>query len=203
MRYLFSQERKEIRGKFNRERLVLAAMQNVNQLYYMMDTQFEGLYDIEAYERRRQYGPNEIKLSGHALKSGALFADYGELDFLVNTLSKQKAAVFRKGTDLYVETDIDSIVPGDIVFLSSGDVVPADVRILYDRELLVDQHIFTSDEDPVLKRSSLGGYSCSMSVVAGIPDICLMGTQVISGMARALVIGTGSATYLGKIVYGY
>ena len=192
-----------MRGKFNRERLVLAAMQNVNQLYFMMDTQFEGIYQADAAERKREYGENVIKFSSTRADTSSLTCSLKELHDLLGEMARQKSAVFRKGMDLYSEIDSRDVVPGDMLFLTSGDIVPADVRIIYEREFYVDQKLFSGSAESVRKDHSLNGYTCSMFSIVDIPDICLMGCRVTGGVAKAVAIGTGSATYLGKLIYGY
>ena len=178
-------------------------MQNADQLYFMMDTQFGGIYQADAAERKKEYGENIIRPSGRNLSMDMMHISYRALLDLVAELMRQKTAVFRKGMDLYMEIDSRDIVPGDMVFLSSGDIVPADVRIIHERQLMVRQHIFTGVDAPVQKYNSLNGCRCSLTSIADIPDICLMGTSVVGGVAKAVVIGTGSATYFGKLVYGY
>lgn len=203
MRYILRFGKKEITCRFNRERLVLAAMQNKDQLFFMMDTQPEGIYQRDAAERKLQFGENLVKLNGNNKLLRTLQINYRELESIILELSRQKASVFRKGLELYVEINCNDIVPGDMLFLSSGDIIPADVRLIYENSFYVDQHIFTGNSDKVRKKSSLDGYTFSMHSIADIPNICLMGTRVVGGVAKALAIGTGSASYLGKLVYGY
>lgn len=201
--YVLRYGHKELTSKFNRDRLVLSAIQNKEQLYFMMDTQFDGLYQRDAVERKKQYGDNTLKLSGRNKDIKLLRIKYKELESIITELTRQKVAVFRKNMDLYVEIDCSNVVPGDMVFLTSGDIVPADVRIIYENGLYVDQHLFTGAKDKIKKSHTIKGYSCSMFSIVDIPNICLMGTRVVGGVARAVAIGTGGATYLGKLVYGY
>ena len=203
MMYILRYRRKEVASKFNRDRLILSAIQNKDQLYFMMDTEFDGIYQREAVERKRQYGENTLKLSGRNKDIRLLPIKYKELENLVTELSRQKVAVFRKNMELYVEIECRDVVPGDMIFLTSGDIVPADVRIIYENGLYVDQHVFTGIKDKIKKGPTTSGYSCSMFSIIDIPNICLMGTRIVGGVARAVAIGTGSATYLGKLVYGY
>ena len=207
MKHLLKHKFGESARPYNRERLIWAALQDIHQLFFMMDTRMEGLYPAEASERRKDYGANVLpqKVMDKAVVHTAfpLGVTQQDVEMLLKQLSQQKVAVFRSGMDIYVEVDIASLVPGDIIFVSFGDIVPADVRILHARELLVNQYLMTGDRQVTVKSSSMDGFACTMSSITGLPNICLMGTTVIGGMARAVVIGTGSATYLGKMLYGY
>jgi Mg2+-importing ATPase len=98
------------------------------------------------------------------------------------------ATVERRG--VRQETDIKQLVPGDLVFLSAGDMIPADCRILQSKDLFVSEAMLTGESLPVEKREVAS---------VELDNICFMGTNVISGTARALVITTGSQTYFGSI----
>ncbi|MDE3214334.1 MAG: magnesium-translocating P-type ATPase [Bacteroidota bacterium] len=96
------------------------------------------------------------------------------------------------------EIDIKEIVPGDIVILSAGDMIPADCRILQSKDLFVSQSMLTGESLPVEKREM------RVTGVAGKPpmeldNICFMGTNVISGTALAIAVTTGNQTYFGSI----
>ncbi|WP_020466466.1 magnesium-translocating P-type ATPase [Singulisphaera acidiphila] len=104
------------------------------------------------------------------------------------------------------ETPIKHLVPGDVVLLSAGDMIPADVVLLGAKDLFVSQSILTGESLPVEKFAHPFGTSSSQAngtVPAGhaldVPNACFMGTNVVSGTARALVVATGSATYLGRL----
>ena len=135
MKYIFNFENKEKPIRFNREKLLLSALQKPEQLYYMMDTQYEGIYQAEALERKRSYGSNSFQM---LLKKSSfrLLEDRKEqICKALSTLSGQKTSVFRKGFHFYSEVDSEELVPGDVVFISRGDIVPSDLRIVFSRKI--------------------------------------------------------------------
>ena len=97
------------------------------------------------------------------------------------------------------ETPIDEIVVGDVVHLSSGDVVPADLRIFAARDLFVSQASLTGESEPVEKRAELGAAAqAEASSLTDLEDIAFMGSTVISGNARGVVMATGARTMFGE-----
>lgn len=97
------------------------------------------------------------------------------------------------------ETPIDEIVVGDVVHLSSGDVVPADLRIFAARDLFVSQASLTGESEPVEKRAELGAAAqAEASSLTDLEDIAFMGSTVISGNARGVVVATGARTMFGE-----
>ncbi len=97
------------------------------------------------------------------------------------------------------ETPIDEIVVGDVVHLSSGDVVPADLRIFAARDLFVSQASLTGESEPAEKRAELGAAAqAEASSLTDLEDIAFMGSTVISGNARGVVVATGARTMFGE-----
>lgn len=97
------------------------------------------------------------------------------------------------------ETPIDEIVVGDVVHLSSGDVVPADLRIFAAHDLFVSQASLTGESEPVEKRAELGtAAQAEASSLTDLEDIAFMGSTVISGNARGVVVATGARTMFGE-----
>ena len=92
--------------------------------------------------------------------------------------------------------DVEEIVPGDIVVLSSGDMIPGDVRFLEVKDLFVDQASLTGESNPVEKFAK---YEEEISSVTDIPNIGFMGTNIVSGRATAIVLKTGNDTYFGSM----
>ncbi|MGZ3790412.1 MAG: magnesium-translocating P-type ATPase, partial [Bacteriovorax sp.] len=109
------------------------------------------------------------------------------------------ASVLRKdspqGSTAFIEVPLAQVVPGDIVRLSAGDMIPADLRVLSAKDLFTNQAALTGESMPVEK------FSIAEKCGAGIelPNICFMGSNVISGTATAVVIATGPRTYFGSI----
>jgi P-type Mg2+ transporter len=95
----------------------------------------------------------------------------------------------------YREIPLENVVYGDIVHLSAGDIVPADVRLLSAKNLFVNQATLTGEAMPV-EKSSLPRTS---SEPLELDNLCLMATTVVSGTATAIVVQTGSNTYFGAI----
>jgi P-type Mg2+ transporter len=112
-------------------------------------------------------------------------------------------AVLRAGMERPGETPISALVPGDIVWLSAGDMVPADVRLLTAKDLFVSQAMLTGESIPVEKyplpppkpAKPDGGPRNALEQETA----CFMGTNVVSGMATAVVAATGDATYFGAM----
>jgi len=95
------------------------------------------------------------------------------------------------------EVRLAEIVPGDIVYLSAGDIVPADARVINAKDLFVNQSALTGESFPVEKNSlPLKSYDPS---ITGWSNYLFMGTSVVSGTATAVVVKTGNLTEYGKI----
>ena len=91
--------------------------------------------------------------------------------------------------------DIENIVPGDIVKLSSGDMIPGDVRFIETKDLFVDQSSLTGESNPVEKFTELKEYEA----ITDISNIGFMGTNIVSGSSKAIVLSTGNNTYFGSM----
>ena len=97
--------------------------------------------------------------------------------------------------------NVKNLVVGDIVNLSAGSMIPGDLRIIESKDLYVRQSTLTGESDAVKK---VENSEISLNDINGISDldtICFMGTNVISGSAKGVVIKTGDATYFGKIAH--
>jgi len=96
------------------------------------------------------------------------------------------------------ELPIRQIVPGDVVLLSAGDMIPADCRILAAKDLFVSQSAMTGESLPVEKFAQATVADASVGTLE-LNNIAFMGTNVVSGSATAIVIHTGSRTYFGAL----
>lgn len=105
-----------------------------------------------------------------------------------------KASVLRDGEQNEVLTEY--IVPGDIISLRAGDIVPGDCRILQSRDLFVNEATLTGETYPAEK---MAGTLDQDTPLAGRINSLFMGTNVVSGTARAVVVHTGNDTELGSI----
>jgi Mg2+-importing ATPase len=94
------------------------------------------------------------------------------------------------------ELPVENVVPGDIIILSAGDVVPADSLLLDSKELFIDEAAFAGETFPVEKNPGIIAADAPLSKRS---NSLFMGSHVISGKAKALVIKTGKQTEFGKI----
>ncbi|MGI5959133.1 MAG: magnesium-translocating P-type ATPase [Massiliimalia sp.] len=106
--------------------------------------------------------------------------------------------VTRKGQEK-VEIPMDDLVVGDIVHLSAGDMIPADVRILEAKDLFVSQASLTGESEPVEKTPSVCMQSTQKESVTDYTNIAFMGSNVISGSASAVVVCVGDHTLFGSM----
>ena len=121
----------------------------------------------------------------------------GEATSALLRMVKNTCAVKRDGK--IDEMDNRQLVPGDIVHLAAGDMIPADMRIIKSKDFFVSQSSLTGESEPIEKRNCLTDTSLKRGSVVELEDICFMGSTVISGSADGLVIATGSHSYLGTI----
>ena len=103
------------------------------------------------------------------------------------------AIVLRNGKEVSLRTE--KVVKGDIIHLNAGAIIPADVIIIENKDLFLNQSVFTGESAPIEKKASFN----EMNEIFSLSNICLMGTSVISGNATAVVINTGFKTYLGSM----
>ena len=105
-----------------------------------------------------------------------------------------KVTVIRE--NLPMEIDIKTLVPGDVVKLTAGDIVPGDIRIISSKDLFISQSVLTGESNPVEKYSNL---LVKAGAISDLSNIVLMGTNVLSGAATGVVLGTGKQTFLNTI----
>ena len=99
------------------------------------------------------------------------------------------------------DVPLTELVPGDVVLLAAGDLIPADTRLIEARDLFVNQALLTGEPYPVQKRAAgpASPAAAEKQALAEMPQAALMGTSVVSGTARAIVVATGRRTLLGQI----
>jgi Mg2+-importing ATPase len=129
----------------------------------------------------------------------------------LKSMVRTTATVLRRSSysahPLTLEVPIRELVPGDIIQLSAGDMVPADVRLIASRDLFISQAILTGEAIPIEKydamdnvaQKSSDGEVSSENALLELSNICLMGTNVASGTATAVVVATGGRTYFGSL----
>ncbi len=93
-----------------------------------------------------------------------------------------------------LEQPVRDLVVGDIVALAAGDMIPADVRLLTSKDLFINEAALTGEALPAEKFAQ-----SAPSTGHDLPNVCFMGTNVVSGTGTALVLATGSATTFGSI----
>jgi P-type Mg2+ transporter len=105
-----------------------------------------------------------------------------------------KATVFRDGYPK--EIPVEKIVPGDVIHLNGGDLIPGDAVILESKDLFVNEASLTGETFPAEK---IGGILPSATSLSQRTNSLFMGTNVVSGDAQAVVVGTGLQTEFGKV----
>lgn len=119
------------------------------------------------------------------------------LKAMVSNTATVLRVVNEQGESRWLELPIDQLVPGDIIRLSAGDMIPADLRILQARDLFVAQASLTGESLPVEKVAR------SRDPLQQNPlecdTLCFMGTNVVSGSAQAIVFATGGRTWFGQL----
>ena len=100
-----------------------------------------------------------------------------------------------------VKIPIKDVTLGDVVLLSAGSMIPADLRIIEAKDLYVGQSSLTGESDSVKKVVNSEISDNDLDSLADLDTICFMGTNVISGSAKGIVIKTGDSTYFGKIAH--
>ncbi|MCD7710190.1 MAG: magnesium-translocating P-type ATPase, partial [Porphyromonadaceae bacterium] len=98
-----------------------------------------------------------------------------------------------------VELNIEELVPGDLVLLAAGDMIPADMRIIDTKDLFVSQSTLTGESDSIEKLPTSKGKKYHTGSVVELDNVCYMGSTVVSGSAIGIVFETGNNTYLGTI----
>ena len=105
-----------------------------------------------------------------------------------------KATVLRDGNQK--DIPVEMIVPGDVVILNAGDLIPGDSIILESKDLFVNEASLTGETYPAEKTAGILPQATSLSKRT---NSLFMGTNVVSGSAQAVVVGTGSKTEFGKV----
>lgn len=100
-----------------------------------------------------------------------------------------------------IKIPIHNITIGDVVLLSSGSMIPADLRIIEAKDLYVGQSSLTGESDAVKKSVNSESNIDDINSITDLDTICFMGTNVISGSAKGVVIKIADDTYFGKIAH--
>jgi Mg2+-importing ATPase len=124
----------------------------------------------------------------------------------LKAMVRNTATVTRRASDGHserLEVPVGELVAGDIVHLAAGDMVPADLRLFSAKDLFISQAILTGESLPVEKaaptRAQISEGDPQTDSPLDLPSVCYMGTNVVSGSASAVVVATGSRSYLGSL----
>lgn len=98
-----------------------------------------------------------------------------------------------------INIPVKNVTLGDIVLLSAGSIIPADLRIIESKDLYVGQASLTGESDNIKKTVELENNQEELDSISDFDNICFMGTNVVSGSAKGVVIKIGDSTYFGKI----
>jgi Mg2+-importing ATPase len=105
------------------------------------------------------------------------------------------ATLLRDGKE--AEVSLKMLVPGDIIRLAAGDMVPADVRVLSAKDLFLNQAALTGEALPVEKKAASA--PADVQNPLELSNLCFLGSNVESGSATAVVLLTGNRTYFGSL----
>ncbi len=108
-------------------------------------------------------------------------------------------SVIRNGKEIQVP--IKEVTLGDVVVLSAGSMIPADLRIIESKDLYVGQSALTGESDSIKKSSESELSIDNLDSISDLDTICFMGTNVVSGSAKGIVIKTADSTYFGKVAH--
>lgn len=123
---------------------------------------------------------------------------------VLREMVRTKATVIRisEEKDIQHKEDIplEELVPGDIVYLSAGDMIPADIRLIQSKDLFISQSALTGETFPVEKYTGENQPELThTNNPLDCNNLCFMGTSVVSGFGKAIVIATGARTYFGSL----
>jgi Mg2+-importing ATPase len=113
---------------------------------------------------------------------------------------KRRGAAVGAGEDQshgFAEIPIERLVPGDVVRLSAGDMIPADLRLISAKDLFINQSALTGEAMPSEKSAS----PCTGEILDpfDLPNLCFMGGSVVSGFGTGVIVHTGAKTYFGQL----
>jgi len=220
--------------------VLAAAAQDNDTLFQSLHTNPQGLTQVEAEDRTRTIGPNQvaqerpqgwfirllkiirnplvillavlssISFATGDVRAGTVMAAMVVLSVALRFIQEARAdaaaaklkamihvtaTVLRDGTPQ--ERPLRDLVPGDIIRLSAGDMIPGDLRVFASKDLFVTQGSLTGESLPVEKFHDADPAPATSPTE--LKNICFMGTSVESGTATAAVVTTGVNTYLGTM----
>ena len=168
-----------------KKRLHWSATSPINEVLMVLNSSLDGLDDAQIRRNRSAYGKNDEK----TVKKGMIQQIFRSRD-------QQLYHVIRKDQDI---EDIpgEELVVGDIVYLSKGEPVPADLRLIESEGLTVEQSALTENMTPVKKKA--GVCMGELDQVTDYFNIMLMGTNITEGKGKAIVVSVGDHTITGTM----
>lgn len=117
----------------------------------------------------------------------------------LKAMVRNTTAVLRDGFDGPKEILVSELVPGDIIYLAAGDMIPSDIRIISSKDLFISQAMLTGESLPVEKFNTQ--YTTEQKITNPLErsNLCFMGTNVVSGSGIAVAVTTGDHTYFGSM----
>ncbi len=216
------------------------------EILNLLQTDPEGINQVEASERLEEYGPNIIDsgnennllervkeaiinpfnvvllvVAGITLVTDVIIAENascstflmlvtvilisGIISFVQTEKSNNAAQKLQKmisnridviRNGIVMDIDISEVVPGDIVKLASGDMIPGDVRFIETKDLFIDQSQLTGESNPIEK---FAGPYPEGDTISELDNLGFLGSNIVSGSAKAVVLATGNKTYFGSM----
>ncbi|MEY8346731.1 cation-transporting P-type ATPase [Bacillus cereus] len=209
--------------KQNKDLLIEIATRDVKSVFAYFKTTRDGLSMKEAQKRIHVYGKNELSskraiLSDFMMKLGEIIPMFSkqcvhnEVEYEKVTITVSRVEGYTtagmNGESKIMKLPVEELVPGDMVFLSAGDIVPADVRIIYAEDLLVNESMLTGKETNIEKFESCYHLERKRFIPLKrmkdynplqLENVCFTGTNIVSGTAKAVVVSTGKNTYSGLL----
>jgi Mg2+-importing ATPase len=121
-----------------------------------------------------------------------------QLRAMVHTTASVRRTPSRS-EDPFSEIPMERIVPGDVVRLSAGDMIPGDLRLLEAKDLFINQSALTGESMPAERHAQ----ACdgSSEDAFALPNLCFMGANVVSGYGTGVIVQTGSKTFFGQLAH--
>ncbi|MEH7460366.1 cation-transporting P-type ATPase [Bacillus sp. JJ1127] len=209
--------------KQNKDLLIEIATRDVKSVFAYFKTTRDGLSMKEAQKRIHVYGKNELSskraiLSDVMMKLGGMIPGFAkqrvhnenQCEIVTVTVSRVEGCTTAgmNNESKIMKLPVEELVPGDMVFLSAGDIVPADVRIIYAEDLLVNESMLTGEETNVEKFESCYHLERKRFMPLKrmkdynplqLENVCFQGTHIVNGTAKAVVVSTGKNTYSGLL----
>lgn len=175
-------------------------------IFYIVTDDIQGIVVLSAmivistilrFVQERRSNNAADKLKEMVSTTATVFRIEDEDDETIAMYERQVNANLYNAVANKVEIPIKQMVPGDIVMLSAGDLVPADLRILAAKDLFVSQAALTGESLPVEKFAK--PLKENNNNALELENMAFMGTTVVSGSARAIVLATGKNTIFGSL----